>query len=138
MQTSDDHVAEILRAARRIAIVGLGDNPRRPAYDVARYLQAAGYAIAPIHPRDRATLGVPVFPDLDAAAADGPIDIVNVFRRSSAIPGLVEPCVRAGPKLVWLQVGVRHDQSARRLQAAGIHVIQDRCLAVDHSALVGM
>ncbi len=128
----------IFREARRIAVVGLGDNPGRPAYSVARYLQQQGYRIAPIHPRDDMTLGERVYRSLEQAAEDGPVDIVDVFRRPDAIPALVAPCVAVRPHIVWLQVGVRNDDAARAIEAAGIPVIQDRCLAVEHHQLAGV
>jgi len=133
MPLPDAALADILRSSRRIAVVGLGDKPHRPAYGVAAYLQRAGYRIVPVHPNARSVLGEPVYPDLEsAAAAAGPIDVVNVFRRSETIPELVAGCVAVKPRLVWLQVGIRHDPSARLIEAAGIPVVQDRCLAVDH------
>jgi len=138
MSPTDDELRQILLAARRIAVVGLGNNPARPAYGVARYLQLRGYQIAPVHPRDAETLGEPVFRSLEEAAAAGPVDIVDVFRRSDAIPELVAPCVAIRPAVVWLQVGVRHDAAAREIEAAGIPVVQDRCLAVAHRHLVGI
>ncbi len=137
MSPSDEELRRILAAARRIAVVGLGDNPGRPAYSVARYLQKQGYRIAPIHPRDDQTLGERVYRSLEDAAADGPVDIVDVFRRPDAIPELVAPCVAIRPRVVWLQVGVRNDFAARALHAAGIPVVQNRCLAVEHHRLTG-
>ena len=133
MPLAESAIVDILRSARRIAVVGLGDKPHRPAYGVAAYLQRAGYQIVPVHPNARTVLGEPVYRDLESAAAGaGALDVVNVFRRSETIPELVGPCVAVRPGLVWLQVGIRHDPSARQLEAAGIPVVQDRCLAVDH------
>lgn len=137
MTLSDEELRRILADARRIAVVGLGDNPARPAYGVARYLQKQGYRIAPIHPRDHETLGERVYRSLEEAAADGPVDVVDVFRRSDAIPELVAPCVAIRPRVVWLQVGVRNDSAADALNAAGIPVVQNRCLAVEHHRLAG-
>ena len=137
MTPSSEELRRILLAARRIAVVGLGDNPARPAYGVARYLQQHGYIIAPIHPRVTETLGEPVYRSLEEAAAAGPVDIVDVFRRADAVPDLVAPCVAIRPRIVWLQVGIRHDAAVRQLEAAGIPVVQDRCLAVEHNYLVG-
>ena len=130
-------IAALLRRARRIAVVGLGESTWRPAWGVAAYLQRAGYTIVPVHPRAKEVLGERAVPDLAEAARGGPVDIVNVFRRSDAIPSMVEACVAVRPLLVWLQVGIRHDESARRIEAAGIPVVQDRCLAVDHQLLLG-
>lgn len=130
-------LASILRAARRIGVVGLSPRPERPSHTVAAYLQRAGYTIVPIHPSGGVTLGEPVHPDLRSAAAGGPLDIVNVFRRSGAVPDMEDDLLAVRPGLVWLQLGVTAPELAQRLEAKGIPVVMDRCLAVDHQALVG-
>jgi uncharacterized protein len=132
-----DHLAELLRSARQIAVIGLSPRPERPSHGVAAYLQRAGYTVIPINPCGGTILGERVYPDLTAAAAAGPVDVVDIFRRSQFVSGLVEPILAVRPKLVWMQVGVRDEQSARRLEAAGIAVVMDRCLAVDHQSLGG-
>jgi len=110
----------------------------RPSHGVAAYLQRRGYRIAPVNPAGGITLGEPVYPDLRSAAlAAGPIDIVNIFRRSEYIPALLEQLLEVRPKLVWMQQGIRHAEVARDLERAGIMVVMDRCLAVDHQ-LLGM
>ena len=126
---------EILRTARRIAVVGLSRKPERPSHGVAAYLQSAGYTIIPVHPAGGLTLGEPVHPDLRSAAAAGPIDVVNIFRRSEYVPALLEALLEVRPVLVWMQQGIRHDGVARELEAAGIDVVMNRCLAVDHQFL---
>lgn len=128
-------IAEILRTARRIAVVGLSRKPDRPSHGVAAYLQHAGYTIIPVHPAPGVTLGERVYPDLRSARAGGPIDIVNIFRRSEHVPALLDAILEVHPALVWMQVGVRHDEVARNLESAGIAVVMDRCLAVDHQYL---
>ncbi len=129
-------LAELVGNARRIAVVGLSRKPDRPSHAVAAYLQGAGYAIIPVNPAGGVTLGEPVYPDLrSAGAAAGPIDIVNIFRRSEYIPALLEQLLEVRPQLVWMQVGVRHAEVARKLEEAGIAVVMDRCLAVDHQFL---
>jgi predicted CoA-binding protein len=130
-------VAEIVRAARRIAVVGLSPKPERPSHGVAAYLQRAGYTIIPVHPAGGVTLGERVHPDLRSAATAGPIDIVNIFRRSEYIPGLLDAMLEVKPALVWMQQGIRHKEVARKLEEAGIAVVMDRCLAVDHQFLGG-
>ena len=130
-------LSQILRNARRIAVVGLSRKPDRPSHGVAAYLQQAGYTIIPVHPVGGITLGEPVHPDLRSAAATGPIDIVNIFRRSEHVPALLDAMLEVKPVLVWMQVGIRHADVARTLEAAGIEVVMDRCLAVDHSSLRG-
>jgi len=126
----------LIREARRIAVVGLSPKPQRPSHSVAAYLQRAGYIIVPVHPAGGVTLGETVYTNLRDAAAAGPIDIVDVFRRSEYVPALLDDLLAVRPKLVWLQVGVRHDEVAERLEAAGIPVVMDRCLAVDHRLMV--
>ena len=127
----------ILRASRTIAVVGLSRNPARPSREVAQYLQEAGYTIVPVRPGGERIMGEPCHPDLTTAAAvAGPLDIVNVFRRSAAIVGLRDALLAVRPRLVWLQVGVRDDAVAAELEAAGIPVVMDRCLMVDHPWLV--
>ncbi|MFL5403397.1 MAG: CoA-binding protein [Gemmatimonadales bacterium] len=130
-------LGELVRNARRIAVVGLSRKPARPSHSVAAYLQRAGYTIVPVHPAGGITLGEPVHPDLRSAAASGPIDIVNIFRRSEHIPALLEQLLEIRPGLVWMQQGIRHDEVARSLEGAGIPVVMDRCLAVDHQFLGG-
>ena len=134
-----DHtrLAELLREGHRIAVVGLSRKPERPSHGVAAYLQRAGYTIIPVNPAGGVTLGEPVHPDLRSAAKTGPIDIVNIFRRSEHIPALLDALLEVRPGLVWMQQGIRNDDVARRLEAAGIEVIMDRCLAVDHQIMVG-
>jgi uncharacterized protein len=129
-------LAELVQSARRIAVVGLSRKPERPSHGVAAYLQQAGYTIIPVNPAGGVTLGEQVYPDLrSAAAAAGPIDIVNIFRRSEYIPALLEQLLEVRPRLVWMQMGIRHAEVARQLEAAGIPVVMDRCLAVDHQFL---
>jgi predicted CoA-binding protein len=131
-------LAELVRSARRIAVVGLSRKPERPSHSVAAYLQRAGYIVIPVHPAGGVMLGEQVYPDLRSAeAAAGPIDIVNVFRRSEHIPALLDAMLEVRPRLVWMQQGIRHDEVARTLESAGIAVIMDRCLAVDHQFLRG-
>src|SRR3954452_16505868 len=130
-------VAAILRTSRRIAVVGLSPKPERPSHGVAGYLQRAGYTIIPVRPTGTIILGEPVRPNLRAAAAGGPIDIVNIFRRSEFVPALLDDLLSVRPRLVWMQMGIRDEPTARRLEAEGIAVVMDRCLAVDHQFLGG-
>ena len=136
MPPDRSRLAELVGNARRIAVVGLSRKPDRPSHAVAAYLQGAGYTIIPVNPAGGVTLGEPVYPDLrSAGAAAGPIDIVNIFRRSEYIPALLDQLLEVRPQLVWMQVGVRHAEVARKLEEAGIAVVMDRCLAVDHQFL---
>ena len=138
MPPDETRLAELVRNARRIAVVGLSRKPERPSHGVAAYLQRAGYTIIPVHPAGGITLGEPVYADLrSAAAAAGPLDIVNIFRRSEHIPALLDQLLEVRPQLVWMQQGIRHADVARKLEQAGIAVVMDRCLAVDHQFLRG-
>lgn len=138
MPSHPEQVRDILASAQRIAVVGLSPQPERPSHSVSRYLQRAGYTIIPVRPGPEGTiLGEPIAPSLMAAAKRGPIDIVDIFRRSSAIPDLVDDILAVKPRLVWMQQGVVHEAAAARLEAAGIPVVMDRCLAVEHHSLLG-
>ena len=130
-------LSRLLREARTIAVVGLSPNPARPSHEVAAYLQDAGYHIVPVRPAVESVLGERAYPDLASAArAVGTIDIVNVFRRSEFVAALADPLLAIRPSLVWLQVGVRDAETARRLTEAGIPVVMDRCLMAEHPHLV--
>ncbi|MEO8137994.1 MAG: CoA-binding protein [Gemmatimonadota bacterium] len=123
----------LLRQSRTIAIVGLSPRRDRPSHEVAEYLQEAGYRIVPVRPGGETILGELAYPDLRAAAAAaGPIDIVNIFRRSDAVPALADDLVALHPKLVWMQVGVADEGVRAGLESAGIPVVMNRCLMVDH------
>jgi predicted CoA-binding protein len=130
-----ERVQEILRTSRRIAVVGLSPKPERPSHGVASYLKNAGYTIIPVRPTGTIILGEPVQPNLRAAASTGPIDIVNIFRRSEFVPALLDDLLAVRPRLVWMQMGIRDEPTARRLESEGIAVVMDRCLAVDHQLL---
>jgi len=116
-------------------VVGLSPRPERPSHEVAAYLQRAGFTVVPVNPCGGVILGERVHPDLSAAAASGTLDIVDIFRRSEYVAALVDDLVAVRPGLVWMQQGVRDDAAAHRLESAGIPVVMDRCLAVDHQLL---
>jgi predicted CoA-binding protein len=137
MYPDDRRLEELVRGARRIAIVGLSPRPERPSNRVARYLQQAGFTVVPVNPvADGTILDETVYPNLETAtAAAGPIDLVDVFRRSEFVPALLPALLEMRPSLVWMQEGVRHDETAQRLEEAGIAVVMDRCLAEFHTLL---
>ncbi|MDH4132374.1 MAG: CoA-binding protein [Gemmatimonadota bacterium] len=137
MPRNRDRIGAILREATTIAVVGLSPDPSRPSHGVARYLQRAGYRVIPVRPGNEKILGERAFPDLGSAqTAAGPIDIVNIFRRSEAVPELLPDLLAVRPRLVWMQVGVEHPATAALLEEAGIPVVMDRCLMVDHAEMV--
>jgi len=126
---------ELLRESRTIAVVGLSPKPHRPSNSVATYLREAGYRIIPVNPGHDRLLGERSYPTLAAAAAEHAIDIVDVFRRSELAGAVVDEAIAIRPRLIWLQMGVRDDEAAARARAAGIPIVMDRCLAVDHQLL---
>ena len=137
MRPSPDELADLLRRARTIAVVGLSPKPIRPSHSVARYLQGVGYRIIPINPGHERILGEQSYPTLEAAARDHAIDIVNVFRRSEHAGAVVDQALalRPPPLLIWLQQGVEDHAAAQRAAAAGVPFVMDDCLAVEHRHL---
>lgn len=128
----DAAIGELLRTARRIAIVGASPRPGRPSNGVMAVLLAAGYDCLPINPNEREVLGRPAYPTVAAAAADaGPIDIVDVFRRSDALVEHAREAVAVGARCLWLQVGLVDWEAARIAHAGGLAVVMDRCTAVE-------
>jgi uncharacterized protein len=122
-------VARML-ATRRIAIVGLSDDPSRPSNAIGAYLLRAGYEIIGINPTISEALGVPIYPNLKAVP--GKIDLVNVFRRPLACGQIAREAVEIGAKGLWLQSGIMNEEAKRIANAAGIDFVQDRCIMVEH------
>ena len=125
----------ILRQYRSVAMVGLSPNPLRPSHFVAVYLANRGYDIIPVNPGAEQILGRQCFPAL--SAVDRPIEIVNIFRSSEHVPKIVEESIAAGAKAVWMQFRVIHENAARRALAAGLAVVMDRCMKVEHARFFG-
>jgi uncharacterized protein len=127
-------VAAVVRAMRRVAVLGIKTEAQhgQPAFDVPAFLQRSGYEVIPVpiyYPEATRILGQPVFRHV--ADVPGPLDVVDVFRRPVDVPAHVDDLLMAKPKVVWLQLGIRHDTAAARLVEGGIDVVQDRCLLVD-------
>jgi predicted CoA-binding protein len=132
---TDDEIKRLLQQYRRIAVVGLSDKPNRPSHGVAAYLQRVGYDVTPVNPTIPEALGVPAVADLDAVPP--PVEIVDVFRRSEDVPPVAEGAVRAGAKVLWLQEGIVNEAAAAAARAAGLIVVQDRCIYKEHRRLLG-
>jgi hypothetical protein len=133
----DDGIAGVLRRARRIAVVGASANPARPSYGVVGYLLDAGYDVLPVNPNETEVHGRPAFASLaDAVAAGGPVEIVDVFRRSELCVAHAREAVAAGARCLWLQLGVVNWEAARIAAEGGLSVVMDRCTAIEHRRLV--
>ncbi len=133
--TSAEGIARVLRENKRIAVLGIKTEAQRdqPAFYVPEYMARAGYDIVPVpvyYPEVSEILGRPVYRTVSAVPP--PVEMVNVFRRPRDIPPHVDDILAARPRVVWLQLGIRHDEAAERFAKAGIQVVQDRCLLVEH------
>lgn len=131
-----ERVPYILSHCRTIAVVGLSPKPHRASFDVARYMQAAGYRIIPINPNASEVLGEKAYATLAEAAQHEKIDLVNCFRNSEDIPPIVDDAMAIGARAVWMQLGVANPAAAAQAEAAGLLVVQDRCIKIDHRVLL--
>jgi len=132
MPTSQaDQIAELLKSAKTIAVVGLTDSPFRPSYRVSQYMQSQGYRIIPINPMIGESLGEQSY----ASLLDVPekIDIVNIFRRSEHVPEVIEEAIRLKVPAIWMQEGVIHEAAAEKARQAGIFVVMDKCILKEHA-----
>ena len=130
-QDSEAEITEILRSYRVVAVVGLSSNPHRPSYQVAQYLQEHGFRIVPVNPGCQEVLGEKCYAGLREIPF--PVEIVDIFRNVEAIPGIVDDAIALGAKVVWMQLGLEEPQAARRARQAGLRVVMDRCLKIEHS-----
>jgi predicted CoA-binding protein len=117
---------EILEKYKRIAVVGLSTNTWRASYGVSRFMQTVGYEITPVNPRETEVLGRKAYATLDEVP--DPVEIVNIFRRPEHVPEVVDAAIRRGAKVIWMQEGVIHEESARRARAVGLDVVMDLCI----------
>lgn len=125
----------ILNHCRTIAVVGLSPKPHRASFDVARYMQANGYRIIPVNPNAAEVLGEKAYSTLAEAAQHEKIDLVNCFRNSEDIPPVVDEAIAIGAKAVWMQLGIANAQAAAKAEEAGLLVVQDHCIKIDHRVL---
>ena len=133
--TPAERMPYILTHCRTIAVVGLSPKPHRASFDVARYMQASGYRIIPVNPNVSEVLGEKAYASLREAAQHERIDLVNCFRNSEDIPPIVDDAIAIGAKAVWMQLGITHAAAAAKAEAAGLLVVQDHCLKIDHRVL---
>ncbi len=124
---------KILRETKTVAVVGLTDDPTRPSHIVPAYLQNNGYRIIPVNPTLSESLGEKAYPSL----ADVPerVDVVQIFRRSENVGPIVDQAIAAGAKVVWMQLGIANEDAAARARAAGLDVVMNQCMKVQHMRL---
>jgi predicted CoA-binding protein len=121
---------EILQKFKKIAVVGLSSDPGRASHGVSRYMQKSGYEITPVNPNEVEVLGQKAYASLDEVP--GPIEIVDIFRRSEFVPDIVDTAIRRNAKVIWMQLGVIHENAARKAREAGIEVLMDNCILQEH------
>ncbi len=126
---------DALTSAGTIAVVGLSDKPDRDSYVVARYLQEQGYRIVPVNPAVPSVLGERSYPSLGAIPTEIRVDMVDIFRRSEQVPPIVEEAMARRVPVVWMQLGVEHAAAAATARAAGLLVVENRCVRVEHQRL---
>ena len=125
----------ILAQSRTIAVVGLSANWYRPSFFAAKYMQDHGYRIVPVNPTYEEVLGERCYPTL--AAIPGPVDMVDCFRKSGEIPALAREAVAKGAKVLWMQLGIHSEDAARIANDAGLDVVMDRCMKIEHARILG-
>ncbi len=127
--------AEILRRYRSVAIVGASSDPERPSYQVAQYLVEQGYQVFFVNPRVPEIMGQPSYPSL--AAVPERVEVVDIFRRPSDVMPVVLEAIEIGARAIWMQTGIVNEEAAAKAREAGLDVVMDRCIAVEHEKLVG-
>ncbi len=127
-----DIIRQVLEACRTIAVVGASANPARASNHVASYMKAQGYRVIPVNPNEQTIIGEQVYPSL--TAVPGPIDLVDIFRKSEEVLPIVEEAIARGAKAVWMQEGVVNEVAAQRARDAGLAVVMNRCWLKAHVA----
>lgn len=129
----DQEIKELLTKSKTIAVVGLSAKPDRDSHKVARYLQEHGYTIIPVNPVEKEILGQTSYATLEEIPV--PVDVVDIFRKPEAIPAIVDSAIKIKAKAVWMQLGLAHHDSAQKARAAGLEVVQSKCIKVEHAKL---
>ena len=132
-----DGVRLILERYRRLAVVGLSPRPDRPSHRAMVHMAANGYDITPVNPSCEEVLGYPCVASLEEAAGQGPLEIVDIFRRPEDIPPIVDEAIDLGAKVIWMQLGLTSPEAAARARDAGLEVVEDRCVKMEHCRFFG-
>jgi predicted CoA-binding protein len=131
---SDEEVKTMLEQSRTVAVVGISHKEERDSHKVAKYLQEHGYKVIPVNPKYQEVLGETCYPDLKAVP--GHIDVVDIFRNVEAIPGIVDEAIEVGAGHVWMQLGLAHEDAAEKARRAGISVVMNKCMKIEHARLI--
>lgn len=131
-KSEGDTIRQILEQCRTIAVVGASSNPARASHHVASYMKAQGYRVIPVNPNERTVIDEQAYPSL--TAVPGPIDLVDIFRKSEDVLPIVEEAIARGAKAIWMQEGVVNEAAAQLAREAGLAVVMDRCWLKDHAA----
>ena len=131
---SDKEMKEILLSAKTVASVGLSSNQEKESYWIVSYLKEQGYRIIPVNPTATEILGEKAYPDLSSVPEK--VDVVQVFRKPEDVPPVVDEAIKIGAKVVWMQEGISHEESAQKARAAGLQVIMDACMRATHRRLM--
>ena len=129
LNATPEEISAILKDYRTIAMVGLSNDPSRPSYQVAQYLQQHGYRIIPVNPGCQEVLGERCYPSLKEIPV--PVEVVDIFRKVEAIPAIVQEAMAVGARVVWMQLGLEEPDSALRARQAGLQVVMNRCLKIE-------
>jgi len=132
-----NELRHILGTCKTLAVVGLSPQWHRPSFFAAKYMQGHGYRVIPVNPTATEILGERCYPSVTAAAKDHAIDLVDCFRRSEDIPPIADEAIAIGAKCLWMQLGVVNEEAAARARAAGLQVVMDRCVKIEHARLFG-
>jgi uncharacterized protein len=130
---NNDDVKTILKNSKTIAVVGVSHKEARDSNMVFRYLRDHGYRVIPVNPKYKEVLGEACYPDLKSIPEH--VDIVDIFRNVEAIPGIVDEAIEVGANVVWMQLGLAHDESAAKAKSAGLQVVMNRCIKIEHRCL---
>jgi len=131
---TEQEVAEILKQSHTIAVIGISHKEARDSHKVAKYLKDHGYKMIPVNPKYKEVLGEPCYPDLKSVPEH--IDVVDVFRNIEAIPGIVDEAIAVGAGCVWMQLGLAHNEAAVKALCAGLKVVMNKCIKIEHSHLM--
>lgn len=130
---TEQEVAEILRHSKTVAVVGISHKEARDSHKVAKYLQEHGYQVIPVNPKYREVIGETCYPDLKSVPQH--IDVVDIFRNIEAIPAIVDEAIAVQAGTVWMQLGLAHNEAAEKARCAGLTVVMNKCMKIEHQRL---